>query len=116
MSIASARRGRHRAEPLDERLEPDGEELRLEPGADLRVGRQRGRVDAARDGPQVEPGAADEDREPAALPIPASASRAWAAKSATVNGSSGSTRSSPWCGMPRRSSTVAFAVPMSRPR
>ena len=58
----------------------------------------------ARDRAEVQPGAAGEDRDPAAArrsrPAPR---RAWAAKSATVNGSSGSTRSRPWCGMPRRS-------------
>ena len=59
---------RHGAEPLDERLEPDREELRLEPGADVGVGRQLVGRDAARDGPQVEPRAADEDREPSPLP------------------------------------------------
>ena len=42
--------------------------------------------------------------------------RACVAKSATLNGSSGSTRSRPWCGTRARSAAVALAVPMSRPR
>ncbi len=46
----------------------------------------------------------------------ASAARAWAAKSATLKGSSGSTRSRPWCGTRARSAAFTLAVPMSIPR
>ena len=60
-------------------------------------------------------------RRPGSRPRPArrsrsSASRAWATKSATLNGWSGSTRSRPWCGTRARSVAFTLAVPMSRPR
>ena len=81
---------RDRPESLHERLEADGEELRLEPGADgavggQRVGREcRGRRPAGT-GPCRRPGSprtAALGRRPSASA--ASAARAWAAKSATV--------------------------------
>ena len=53
---------------------------------------------------------------PPAAAIRARTPRACVAKSATLNGSSGSTRSRPWCGTRARSAAVALAVPMSRPR
>ena len=103
MSIAAARFGCDRPKPLDERLEPDREELRLEPGADLGIGRQRLGRDPAGDGPQVQPGAADEDREPAPLPDPGERRAGVGREVGDGERLVGSTRSRPWCGMPRRS-------------
>ena len=55
-------RGRERAQALDERREAVGDEVGFERGADGRIARQRVGVEAARDGPEVEAGAAGEDR------------------------------------------------------
>ena len=74
-------------------------------------------IETAPDGPQVQTGTADEDRHAILAPRwrPGPCGRD-ATKSATLNGSSGSTRSRPWCGTRARSAAVALAVPMSRPR
>ena len=48
--------------------------------------------------------------------MPRSASMACRRKSAAVKGSSGSTRSRPWCGTRARSAALTLAVPMSMPR
>ena len=116
-SIARREARREASQPRDERRQAVGGQVRLEPGADGRRrsaarrcrgrGRPRaGRARCRRRGSRRRRAPRGRARTP----------RAWAAKSATLNGSSGSTRSRPWCGTRARSAAVALAVPMSRPR
>ncbi len=63
MSVCASQGRCERGQPLHERRQPVGRELRLEPLSELRVVRQRLEVEAARHGPQVQPSAADEQRD-----------------------------------------------------
>ena len=78
----------------------------LEARADGRVARERVGIEAACDGAQVQARAAGEDRDAVPAARSARTARACVAKSATLNGSSGSTRSRPWCGTRARSAAV----------
>ena len=64
---AGGRGRRDRPQALDQGREPIGLEVALDPGADRRVARKRVGVQAAGDRPQVQPGAAGEDRDAATL-------------------------------------------------
>ena len=90
-----------------------GGQLGLAADRDVGIGARE--LELVEHGPQIQRGAADEHRDDLAARQSEIASRAQPWNSATVAGSPTSSRSSRWCGTPRRSSSASLAVPMSIP-
>ncbi len=93
----------------------DGLELGLPAGAHLLVGARE--LEPVQDRAGVERGAADQDRDRAVCRAAARRRRAPSPGTPPPSPARAPTsRSSRWCGMPRRSAGGSFAVPMSMPR
>ena len=99
---------------LVQHLGPPRRQIGFEPAADGLVGARE--LEPVEHGPRVERRPADEHGTCSRARRSAIAVRAHCWNSATVSDSETSSRSTRWCGMPRRSATGCFAVPTSMPR